>query len=749
MPDTIGRYRVTRTLGEGGMGIVYAAHDDRLDRSVAVKVIRDPAGDPRARDRFWREARAAASLSHPAICQLFEIGEADGQLFIAMELLDGEPLTRRIERGPLPVPEAVRVTLAVLEALQALHARGLVHRDLKPSNIFLTAHGVKLLDFGLARRAAEPDEHTMDALTLPGTIVGTPHYMAPELARGEAADGRADLFALGAILFEMLSGRRAFSGSSVLDVLHAVLHERPPALTGSPAVVAVDRVVHRALAKRPDERFPSAGAMAEDLRQTLLLTESGETSRARPMVRLIVLPFRLLRADAEIDFLSFSLPDAIAASLSGLESLVVRSSLAAARYAADAVDLKELAAEAEVDLVVTGTLLRGGEQLRVGAQLLEAPTGTMMWSEALQVRLGDIFQLQDELVQRIVGSLRVPLTTRERRQIAGQDVPASPGAYEFYLRANQLGTQEESWEVARDLYLRCLEEDPRYAPAWARLGRLYRVLGKYGRDQHSDLPARAEAAFQRALDINPGLTMAHNYYAQLEVELGRAEQALQRLLGRAERSGADPELFAGLVHVCRYCGLLEASVAAHEQALRLDPHVSTSLTHTLIMLGDYAKAMEEAGRAGEPMVGLSLALLGRAEEALRISRQEEARIGNEIMRQFIAVLRTLLEGREQESLEAMRALRQSGFRDPEGHFYLALFLARMGRIGEAQEALERIVAAGFFCVPAFTRNAWLDPVRTEAWFQRLLRQAEARHREAAVTFIRAGGERILGVGVGL
>jgi eukaryotic-like serine/threonine-protein kinase len=511
----------------------------------------------------------------------------------------------------------------------------------------------------------------------------------------------------------------------------------------------VDRVVHRAMAKHPEERFGSAAAMVEELRQALLLGESGETARAHPMVRLIVLPFRVLRPDAEIEFLTFSLSDAIAASLAGLESLVVRSSLAAARYGTEAIDLKKVAAEAEVDLVVTGTLLRGGDQLRVGAQLLEAPTGTMVWSETLQVPLGDVFQLQDDLVQRIAGSLRTRLTPRDRRQIARQDVPASPGAYHFYLRANELSMQAGSWGAARDLYLRCLDEDAHYAPAWARLGRLYRVLGKYGRAQDSDLPARAEAALQRALEINPDLAMAHSYYAQLEVELGRPEQALERLLGRAERSGADPDLFAGLVHVCRYCGLLEASAAAHEQARRLDPHVPTSLTHTLFMLGEYARAAEEAGRTGDPVAGLSLALLGRDADALRVSRDEEAHMPNDVMRQFVSGLRALIEGREEDGLEAVRQLGQSGFRDPEGYFYMGLALARRGRADVAEGLLERAVATGFFCVPVFTRNAWLDPVRTESWFQRLLREAQGRHREAAVMFIRRGGERILGVGVRL
>ena len=230
------------------MGVVYRARDERLSRDVALKMIHSRAVDERARQRLWREARAAASLSHPAICQIHEIGEDDGELFIAMELLEGETLAGRIARGPLPLSDAVPVVLAVLGALSALHRRGLVHRDLKPSNIFLTPHGVKLLDFGLARSTVTDVEQTDVALTLPGTITGTPRYLAPEIILGRASDARADLFAVGAMLFEMLTARPAFGGDTVAEIVHAVAYQQPPVLAGSPAVAAVDRVIHRALA---------------------------------------------------------------------------------------------------------------------------------------------------------------------------------------------------------------------------------------------------------------------------------------------------------------------------------------------------------------------------------------------------------------------------------------------------------------------------------------------------------------------
>ena len=307
--------------------------------------------------------------------------------------------------------------------------------------------------------------------------MGTPQYMAPEQLLAQSVDARTDVFAAGAIMFEMLTGRSPFAGNSLIQIGHAVMYEQPPALAGSPAITAVDRVIHRALAKKPEDRYETAEAMAQDLRAALLVANSGEPVRARPMTRLIVLPFRILRSDPETDFLAFSLPDAISGSLSGLESLVVRSSVTAARFASDLPDLKRIALEADADIVMTATLLRAGDQLRVSTQLVEAPGGTVIWSLISQAPLGDVFKLQDELTQRIVDSLSLPLTAREERMLK-HDVPSNARAYESYLRANKLSTDSAQWELARDLYLRCVEEDPRYAPAWARLGRMYRVIRK-------------------------------------------------------------------------------------------------------------------------------------------------------------------------------------------------------------------------------------------------------------------------------
>src|SRR5579864_2863066 len=453
-PDRIGPYQITAKLGEGGMGVVFHAQDTRLNRAVALKMIRDQVADDDLRKRFLREAQSAARVSHPSICRLYDIGEQDGRSFLVMELLEGESLACRLSRGPIQLPEAVQVALSMLSALSALHRCSILHRDLKPSNVFLSTQGVKLLDFGLAKPIApehDPASETATDITREGVIAATPRYASPEQITGKPLDSRSDLFSTAAVLFEMLAGKPAFVGNSTIEIFHAILYDSPPALSGSPAVAAVDRVVSRALSKNPSDRFQGADEMAAELRAALQLEDTGPRVETRSVKRLIVLPFRALRSDPETDFLAFSLPDAIAASLAGLNSLVVRSSLAAARFAGPAPDLKEIAKEADVDVVLTGTLLRAGTQLRLATQLVEAPSGTLIWSRSSQVELHDIFQLQDNLVSSVVESLALPLTAGERRLLA-HDSPASKSAYDLYLRANELSRNRENISDAIDLY---------------------------------------------------------------------------------------------------------------------------------------------------------------------------------------------------------------------------------------------------------------------------------------------------------
>jgi non-specific serine/threonine protein kinase len=748
VPARIGHYAIARKLGEGGMGVVYAARDERLERTVALKTMSALTADDTARRRFWREARAAASVNHPNICQIYEIGEDGDELFIAMELLEGEALGERLKRGPMSVAQTVPIGLGILAALSALHSRGIIHRDLKPSNVFLTPHGVKLLDFGLARPDLARSPGSETDLTRTGIALGTPRYMAPEQVSGDPADTRTDLFAAGAILFEMLAGRPAFSGRTVVEVLHATLHEQPPALTGSPAIAAADRVIRKALAKRPAERPQSADAMAEELRAVRNVDGNDTRAMAQALTRLVVLPFRVLRPDPETDFLAFSLPDAIATSLSGIQSLVLRSNAVAARFAADAPDLKVLATEADVDRVVMGTLLRSGDQLRASAQLVEAPGGTLLTSHTVQSPLGDLFQLQDDIARRVVEALSLPLTGAPASP--SPDAPHNPRAYEVYLRANEAERTYMGLPRARELYEECVELDPSFAPAWAHLGRCYRLIGKY-MEFSPDSETRAEEALRRALALNPKLSVAHKFYAHLEADIGHAQRAVVRLVGEAARHGNDPELFAGLVHACRYCGLNEESLASHEEARRLDPNVPTSVEQTLVMTGDIDRLLSMPRPS----------LIAGADDGIRViglglgGRRDEARLGIERMQQqaripafeaWIGFLAAWV-GRNPEAM--FRALESfTDFKiqmDPEANFLEGWMLCDVGEHKRGLELLQRAVARGYFVSPTLSTRPQFEPLHNTAAFIELLEEAEAGRQQTLAMFRDAGGERLLGM----
>jgi serine/threonine protein kinase/tetratricopeptide (TPR) repeat protein len=744
LPSRLGRFSIERKLGEGGMGVVYAARDERLERTIAVKTL--SAGDEASRERLWREARAAASVNHPNICQIYEIGEDAGRVFIAMELLEGEPLAERLKRGPLSVTETISLSLGMLSALSALHARGIVHRDLKPSNVFLTGHGIKLLDFGLAQPELGGSMSVSAGPTRTGTVMGTPRYMAPEQITGGTIDTRTDLFAAGATIFEMLAGRPAFGGRTMVEVLHATMYEQPPALTGSPAVSAVDRVIRRAMAKRADDRPRSAEAMAEELR-AIRADTGGSPAVARPLTRLVVLPFRVLRPDPETDFLAFSLPDAIATSLSTSPSLIVRSSAVAARFGAQTPDLKALAADADVDRVVMGTLLRSGDQLRATAQLVEAPAGTLLTSHTVQSSLGDLFGLQDDIARRVSEALALPLSGGATPHTP--DAPHDARAYELYLRGNELARTYDGMPRAREMYERCLDLDPRFAPAWAHLGRCHRVIGKYV-EASPQSEARAEEALQRALALSPRLTVAHKFYANLEADVGQALRGVVRLLGEAGRHGNDPELFAGLVHACRYCGLYEQSVAAHAEARRLDPNVPTSVEQTLLMAGDIERLLtvqvpKIVAGADDGIRVIGLGLAGRRDEA----RQHlfEMRLASRIplFVTWMEYLAAWVERRPADMrirMDAFGALKIH--EDPEAMFQQGWLLCDAGAYDEGFEYLHRAVTKGYFVAPTLASQPQFDALRDRPQFRTLLEQAEAGRQRALASFIEAGGERLIG-----
>ena len=744
---SIGPYRILAQLGEGSMGVVLKAQDQRLDRTVALKLIRSRADDPAKRQRFWQEARAAAQVAHPNACRLYDITEESGELVLVMEFVEGESLAHRLGQGPLPAREAAQIALEVLSALQAFHKLGIVHRDLKPANILLSPHGAKLLDFGIVKHVLIPESDetaaTLSDTTVQGVFLGTPRYASPEQFNGRAVDVRSDIFSLGAILFEMLTGKFAFSGETFAELAHSVLHVTPPALTGSPAITAIGRIVHSALSRAPHERYPSAEKMAEDLRKALLAEGIDTVARAQTLRRMIVLPFRLVRRSEELEFLTYSLPESITVSLSGLENLVVRSSIIAARYAQDVPDFQKIAIEAEVDVILTGALLPVGDQLRITAQLVQVPDGAVLWSHSSEATVKELLQLHDTLVDRVVQEV-LPQLSPHDQAVLHHDRPASPTVYQLYLRANEWSREWENLPAAIQLYEDCVRLDPRYAPAWARLGRARWLCDKYTLGSVEGLRS-ADEAFQKAFELSPDLPLAHHFYTYLQVDQGRSLQALQRLLDQSSRRHSDPELFAALAHVCRYCGLLQPALFAHHEARRLDPQVPTTLNHTYFMLGDYERALQASQQDFGYGTALTMALLDRTPEAIVMLRQQENSSPWRLGKLFLTSMRALLEGNREESLQASGELMRATFRDPEGSYYQARQLSHLGADDWALEMFQRAVGHGFFCYQAFVRDPWLDRLRGKPAFPTIMQKASQLHQEALRIFRSNVKDSLLGL----
>ena len=472
----------------------------------------------------------------------------------------------------------------------------------------------------------------------------------------------------------------------------------------------------------------------------------GERTAAGQAFRFIALPFSLVHGDERLDFLGRSLPEAVAASLAGLRSMTVRSSLLAARLAEGQPDPRRIAQEADVDLLLAGTIFCEGDQVRVSAELVQAPTGTLLGHYTCQTRRDGIFEIQDSLVQRIVEALTLRLTEREKSSLR-HDVPISARAYEFFLRANYLQRERTmpNMAMARDLYRQCVEEDPNYAAAWARLGRCYRFLEKFGEDGPQNLEL-AQWAFHRAFTLNPDLSLAHNLYTQIEADLGNAQAAMVRLLGHAEHHPNDPDLFAGLVQACRFCGLAEQSVRAHDRARRLDSRVATSVAHTYFLQGDYARSLETYdAAAGYYLDAAILFLTGREAEAgaLLLGRHRSGVRGG-WMRTLIDSLAAFIEGDDARGAVLVRDALRRPCRDPEVKFYLARHLARAGAHAEALEAIEELVREGFWSSAALRSDPWLRPLAGLTEFAAVLDEVCRRESEAREAFVGAGGDRVLG-----
>lgn len=731
---TIGHYRLLRQIGHGGMGVVYEAVDERLGRRVAVKLLADGRDDA-ARRRMLREAQVAAQVSHPKVCRLLDLFQDDGNFALVMEFLQGESLGDRLARGPLPWSEAEPVFRDVLDALAALHHDDIIHRDLKPSNVFLTARGAKLLDFGVASiRRQEEDVSTVMSLK---TMSGTAHYLAPEQMRGEPMTTLADLFSAAVMFYQALTGAPPFIGRTMPELMYALLNRDPAPFGGSPDLDRAWTWLRKALAKNPQDRYSSAEEMLAAMDGHTMTAEASHAVR-----RLVVMPFRLTRVPADLEFLAFSLADAVGNALAGLDSLSVRSTHQGSRVSGTGAQaLARLAKELDVDTVLTGILEASGDQLRLEAQLLEAPGGGVVWSAAFSGTKADLFGLQSRLTEAMVLGLRLPLTAREKVRLA-QDRPANGAAYEHYLRGNVCDTSiaGDSRAEAKFRYRQCLHEDPSYAPAWARLGRLLYIEGKFHSLETAPM-AEAEECLHRAFSLNADLPLAHQYYTSLEVDSGRAVKALGRLVRRGRSARGDAALFAGLGHALRYCGLLPLSLAAYQRATQIDPTVKGA-GWTVFHMGRYSQLMEMG--ADSYLVAWKFWHAGDRGLALTVAKEEVET--NSWGRAVGFLLRAQCHYMSGE----LDALRQTLYesealpiRDPEFWFFAARLAALAGEADWMFRVLEVTVRGGFWCAWQLRNDPAFAPYRADPRMHQLATECETRSRQSFDLFRQLDGLKLL------
>jgi serine/threonine protein kinase/tetratricopeptide (TPR) repeat protein len=586
----LGPYEILAPLGTGGMGEVYRARDTRLGREVAVKVLPERiARDEEALARFGQEARMLAALSHPNILALHDIGHEGGVAFAVMELLEGETLREALTTG-VPPRKAVSYAVAIAEALTAAHEKGIVHRDLKPENVFLTKDGsVKVLDFGLAKphQFTQPETSrspTSPVKTEPGAVLGTIGYMSPEQVRGADVDPRADLFALGSILYEMLARRRAFQRDSSVETMMAILSDDPPVITevGRSITPELERVVRRCLEKRPEERFQSARDLAFALREAELHADSAMGRGATPATEtrrtsVAVLPFRNLSSDKEADYFSEGMTEEILTGLSRIEGLRVASRTSSFSFRGRDEDVRRIGVALGVSSVLEGSVRRAGNRLRVAAQLVDVSTGYQLWSERYDREMEDVFAVQDEIASAIAHRLEVRLLGSEQEGLV------TPGtsdieAYNLYLEGRyHFGRRRP--ELAVPLFKSAVARDPKYAAAYTGLSDAYCSLGFYGGIDTREAWALAGAAAEKAQELEPDS-------AQVAISLGiidhyygwnaeRQDKILRRAEAAAPRS-ADPFFWRGLLWGLR--GFLDEGLEATRRAATLEPHSANART---------------------------------------------------------------------------------------------------------------------------------------------------------------------------
>ena len=820
----LGHYEIISLLGAGGMGEVYLAEDTLLRRKVALKMLNpELTRDQRNLRRFEQEALAASALNHPNILTIYEFGEADGLRFIASEYVEGQTLRLKAMSGRMEMGALVDISMQIASALAAAHASGIVHRDIKPENVIIRNDGIaKVLDFGIAKLSGPGETIAGSAVTSsiskPGMVMGTAKYMSPEQARGLEVDSRSDIFCLGVVVYELVTGRQPFNGATTSDIIAEILKAEPaPPVEFVPDVpYEIERIISKAMRKDRDTRYQSVKEMLIDLQDfknesafqarlqistprragrtgwgsttppgpvrahsdsqlieiptparrwqapvVLLLVIAAAlggyywekksrlaTSPAGPRPRtLAILPFRNLKQDPETDFLGFSLADEIITKLGYVNSLTIRPSSSIDKYRNQVIDAKKVAADLDVDTLLTGSFLKDGNQLRITTQLIDVRSDKILWRDSINLTYDKLLTVQDQVSEQIIKGLELNLSPTEAANIKPEK-PINAAAYEDYLRGIDLYSLNE-FKAAIGALEEATTLEPNYAPAWAHLGRAYTTNASLefgGREGY----VKAQSAYERAIRLNPALIEPRIYMANLFTDTGRVEQAVPLLRSVLQDSPNSAEAHWELGYAYRFAGMLPESVAECEKARQIDPQVkiNSSALNSYLYLGEYGKFLQSLPANDNVYVTFYRGLGEYYENNLPQAARDFDRAFEKDSTSFPAsVGKALSYSIRREDSQGLQLLRQTeskieefGVSDAEGIYKVAQAFAALGDKQSALHMLRHAIGGGFFCYPYFERDPLLEQVRNDPEFQALMKQALERHEQFKSTFFSQVGQ---------